>query len=44
MCGALGVGGIMRRRSMDLMDRAAGRARGPGPSTSKAALGKEVTI
>ena len=44
MCGALGVGGIMRRRSMDSMDRAAGRARGPGPSTSKAALGKEVTI
>lgn len=34
----------MKRRSVGLMDRAAGRARGPGPSASKAALGKEVTI
>lgn len=32
------------RRSVDSMDRAAGRAGGPGPSALKAALGKEVTI
>ena len=34
----------MRRMSVDSMDRAAGRAGGPGPSASKAALGKEVTM
>jgi len=34
----------MRRGSVDSMDRAVGRAGGPGPSASKAALGKGVTI